>query len=90
MGRLRFKGICTEAPDYKCPYLPGITQVYTCPKCAEISERDLSSAYLMNYMPYGKPIEIYVWCSECGHEERATVTVNMVVEVTVSDVKMEG
>ena len=44
---LTIEGICTELPDEKRLYLPGIVLKSTCPKCGQLTiEHDLASDYL--------------------------------------------
>lgn len=46
MSGVTVEGVCTELPEVKRFYMPGIVLKGTCPTCGKELERDLGSDYL--------------------------------------------
>jgi len=76
MSNFQITGICTELPEQKRLYLPGIEITSKCPKCGEPFAQDLESEYLS----YGD-LSFTAYCCECDHEWSCELEVK--IELTV-------
>ena len=90
MPEVRVEGVCTEMPNEKRCYLPGITLIATCPECGKEVSLDLGEIHCM----YGN-MKYYLWCPPpeedgdgCGHEW--TVQLESKTTVAVKVLPVEG